>query len=84
MIKKKLTSSTKLFGGEVPFSCCSMHSLNPCIHHGIENTKSVYFYNPDTNISISTHGCHEILVKRKMSTSWSIFGLLFISTTLQV
>lgn len=79
-----LKFSTKLFGGEVPFSCCSMRTVNPCIHHGIENTKSIYIYNVETNLSISSRGCHEIIVKRKMNASWLIFGYLFISMIIQV
>lgn len=53
-----------------------MSSVFPCIHHGIEVTGSVYLYRPETNLSISTHGCFTIVKKKRQIVGWRIIGRL--------
>lgn len=64
--------------GNTPFSCCSLTSIFPCIHHNIENTGKVYLYTPEQNLSISTDGCYQKIRKKKQSVGWQIVGNLFL------
>ncbi|XP_063927863.1 rod outer segment membrane protein 1-like [Zophobas morio] len=64
--------------GNTPFSCCSMKSLSPCIHHNIEVTGKAYLYTPEFNLSISTRGCYEMIRKKKQEMGWLIVGNLFL------
>lgn len=70
--------------GNTPFSCCSMKSLSPCIHHNIEATGKAYLYTPEYNLSISTRGCYEMIREKKQEIGWGIVLNLFIYFCLQV
>ncbi|XP_049820583.1 peripherin-2 isoform X2 [Aethina tumida] len=70
--------------GNTPFSCCSMNSLFPCIHHDIENTGTTYLYVPERNLSISTTGCYDSLLKTKVKYGWQIIGNLFLLMFLEL
>lgn len=70
--------------GNTPFSCCSMKSMFPCIHHNIETTGKSYLYTPEQNLSISTDGCYHKIRKRKMKVGWRIVGNLFLMQFLQI
>lgn len=70
------TLFSKSLEGSTPFSCCSMSSIFPCIHHGIEATGSIYLYRPETNLSISTHGCFAIVKQKRQIVGWKIIGKL--------
>lgn len=70
--------------GNTPFSCCSMTSIFPCIHHNIESTGKVYLYTPEQNLSISTDGCYNKLRKKKQKVGWQIVGNLFLMQVLQL
>ncbi|CAG9859532.1 unnamed protein product [Phyllotreta striolata] len=69
--------------GNTPFSCCSMSSLSPCVHHNIENTGKGYLYTPEQNLSISTTGCHEKILTKTRQVGWKIIGNLLIFIVLQ-
>ncbi|CAG9823665.1 unnamed protein product [Phaedon cochleariae] len=69
--------------GNAPFSCCSITSLFPCIHHNIESTGKAYLYTPEQNLSISTSGCYDKLKKRTEEVGWGIVGNLMLYILLQ-
>lgn len=81
LIKKGHAEKTH---SNTPFSCCSITSLFPCIHHNIENTGKAYLYTPEQNLSISTTGCHEKILKKTREVGWRIIGNLFLLIFLQV
>ncbi|GJQ87618.1 hypothetical protein Trydic_g17446 [Trypoxylus dichotomus] len=58
--------------GETPFSCCSIQSAYPCIHHGVEVASDAYLYRKNSNISVSISGCHSVIIKAKRMTGWSL------------
>ncbi|XP_022913351.1 rod outer segment membrane protein 1-like [Onthophagus taurus] len=70
--------------GEAPFSCCAIQSVYPCIHHGIEVAADAYLYKKDANISVSTEGCHTMILKKREACGWTLvlrlFGLAFLQT----
>nr|XP_015834780.1 PREDICTED: rod outer segment membrane protein 1-like isoform X2 [Tribolium castaneum] len=70
--------------GNTPFSCCSMKSLSPCIHHNIEVTGKAYLYTPEFNLSISTRGCYEMIREKKQTVGWIIVGNLILYIILEV
>lgn len=70
--------------GNTPFSCCSINSIFPCIHHNIENTGKNYLYTPEQNLSISTDGCYHKIRKRKKKVGWKIVKNLFLMQFLQL
>ncbi|CAH1973336.1 unnamed protein product [Acanthoscelides obtectus] len=70
--------------GNTPFSCCSLASSFPCIHHDIEKTGKVYLYTPEQNLSISTVGCFNKLREQEKAVGWNIVGNLFLYTMLQL
>ncbi|KAJ8945088.1 hypothetical protein NQ318_005268 [Aromia moschata] len=80
LVKKGATDNSQ---GNTPFSCCSISSIFPCIHHNIENTGKVYLYTPEVNLSISTHGCYSRLLEKKKEVGWGIIGNLLLYITLQ-
>lgn len=77
-------SETDNSEGNTPFSCCSMASIFPCIHHNIERTGKVYLYTPEQNLSISTRGCYGRLREKKQEIGWEIIGNLFLYIVLQI
>ncbi|KAK9700654.1 Tetraspanin family [Popillia japonica] len=58
--------------GETPFSCCSIQSVYPCIHHGVEVASDAYIYRKNSNISVSITGCHSVIIKAKRTAGWSL------------
>ncbi|XP_060531595.1 rod outer segment membrane protein 1-like [Cylas formicarius] len=83
-LAKKDRNSTKKVPGNTPFSCCSMSSKFPCIHHNIEDTGTSYLYTPEYNLSISIKGCFEILRDKKRSVGLGIVGSLMLIILLQI
>lgn len=53
-----------------------MSTIFPCVHHGIEATGSLYLYRPETNLSISVHGCFTIVKKKRQVVGWKVIGKL--------
>ncbi|KAG5876667.1 hypothetical protein JTB14_027144 [Gonioctena quinquepunctata] len=70
--------------GNTPFSCCSISSIFPCIHHNIEKTGKAYLYTPEQNLSISTKGCYDGLRKKTKEVGWSVVGNLVLFVFLQM
>lgn len=70
--------------GETPFSCCSIRSTYPCIHHGIEVTSDAYLYRKAANLSVSTTGCHTVILGAKISTGWTLVWKTVLLLLLQV
>ncbi|XP_044254049.1 rod outer segment membrane protein 1-like isoform X2 [Tribolium madens] len=70
--------------GNAPFSCCSMKSLSPCVHHKIEVTGKAYLYTPEFNLSISTRGCYEMIREKKQKVGWIIVGNLCLYIILEI
>lgn len=68
----------------VPFSCCLITSMYPCIHHNIEQTGNSYLYAPEYNLSVSTDGCFTKLFERKQTLGWLTVGNLLKYNILQV
>nr|XP_023017754.1 photoreceptor outer segment membrane glycoprotein 2-like [Leptinotarsa decemlineata] len=81
LVKKAATDNTQ---GNTPFSCCSISSIFPCIHHNIETTGKAYLYTPEQNLSISTKGCYDGLRKKTKEVGWGIVGNLVLFIILQV
>jgi hypothetical protein len=73
-----------LADGNTPFSCCSMKSLSPCVHHNIEITGKAYLYTPEFNLSVSTRGCYEMIRDKKKTIGWGIVGNLCLFLLLEV
>ncbi|XP_072377426.1 uncharacterized protein [Diabrotica undecimpunctata] len=70
--------------GNTPFSCCSITSMFPCIHHNIEITGKAYLYTPEQNLSISTEGCHTKLRQKTIQVGWSVIGNLTLFILIQI
>lgn len=67
---------------DVPFSCCSIAALAPCVHQGVttSGTRGDYLYSPERNMTISQDGCHDSLSKRAKTIAWLVaVVLLFVS-----
>lgn len=63
--------------GEVPFSCCNIRTIFPCIHHGIESGINDYKYDVLQNFSINMDGCWSVMERRKTKSGLSVAGYLF-------
>lgn len=81
---EKLTKIKDTSQGNTPFSCCSITSIFPCIHHNIENTGRAYLYTPEQNLSISMEGCYHKIREKKKTVGWGIAGNLFLMQVFQV
>ncbi|KAF2901323.1 hypothetical protein ILUMI_04866 [Ignelater luminosus] len=61
---------------QAPFSCCSMKSIYPCIHHNIESSGLPYKYTKEQNFSLSTAGCFKVVVQLKKQIGLAVIGRL--------
>ncbi|XP_059053288.1 peripherin-2-like isoform X1 [Achroia grisella] len=80
-------SSSKFVADNVPYSCCSMDVLQPCIHHRITQVGNIYKYNPSKQLTIWGAGCEEKLISEMMSVSWrfnAVMALIIIAMIFQV
>lgn len=73
----KLNSMNIKLVGEVPFSCCNIRTIFPCIHHGIESGINDYKYDVLQNFSINMDGCWSVMERRKTKSGLSVAGYLF-------
>ncbi|KAL0819560.1 hypothetical protein ABMA28_007654 [Loxostege sticticalis] len=80
-------SSRKFVADNVPYSCCSMDALCPCIHHGVTKMGAIYKYNPTKQLTIWKDGCEEKLISEMMAVSWrfnAVMALIILAMILQV
>ncbi|XP_045776868.1 photoreceptor outer segment membrane glycoprotein 2-like isoform X1 [Maniola jurtina] len=80
-------SHRKFVADDVPYSCCSMTAMWPCIHHGITQVGKIYKYDPSQQLTIWEDGCEEKLIGEMMSVSWrfnSVMALIIIAMILQI
>ncbi|XP_075983225.1 peripherin-2-like [Anticarsia gemmatalis] len=80
-------SNHKFVSDNVPYSCCSMDELYPCIHHGITKVGTIYKYNPQKQLTIWNAGCEEKLISEMMSVSWrfnAVTALIIVAMIMQV
>lgn len=83
----KTFSNHKFVSDNVPYSCCSMDELCPCIHHGVTQMGTIYKYNPTKQLTIWSAGCEEKLISEMMSVSWRfncVMALIILAMILQV
>ncbi|KAG6455479.1 hypothetical protein O3G_MSEX009222 [Manduca sexta] len=83
----KKFSDRKFVADNVPYSCCSLDSLYPCIHHGVTQPGTIYKYDPNKQLTIWEAGCEEKLINEMMSVSWrfnAVMALIIIAMILQV
>ncbi|XP_052744016.1 photoreceptor outer segment membrane glycoprotein 2 [Bicyclus anynana] len=88
-IKNNITSSSarKFVADNVPYSCCSMEVMRPCIHHGVTRVGTIYKYDPKQKLTIWEDGCEEKLISEMMSVSRrfnSVMVLIIIAMFLQI
>ncbi|CAB3245673.1 unnamed protein product [Arctia plantaginis] len=86
-IDDKTFSDHKFVSDNVPYSCCSMDVLYPCIHHGVTQMGTIYKYNPTTQLTIWNAGCEEKLISEMMSVSWrfnAVMALIIVAMIMQV
>ncbi|CAH2094675.1 unnamed protein product [Euphydryas editha] len=77
----------KFVADNVPYSCCSMNAMWPCIHHGVTQMGTIYKYNPTKQLTIWTDGCEEKLISEMMSVSWrfnAVMALIILAMVLQI
>ncbi|XP_045502567.1 peripherin-2-like [Colias croceus] len=82
-----ILSLRKFVADNVPYSCCSMETMWPCIHHGVTQNGTIYKYDPMTQLTIWEAGCEEKLISEMMSVSWrfnAVMALIIIAMILQV
>ncbi|XP_045532177.1 peripherin-2-like isoform X1 [Pieris brassicae] len=80
-------SVRKFVADNVPYSCCSMDIMQPCIHHGVTKKGTIYKYDPSSQLTIWEAGCEEKLISEMMSVSWrfnAVMSLIIIAMILQV
>ncbi|XP_049878010.1 photoreceptor outer segment membrane glycoprotein 2-like [Pectinophora gossypiella] len=80
-------SNRKFVADNVPYSCCSMDALCPCIHHGITKKGTIYKYDPSKELTIWPTGCEEKLINEMMSVSWqfnAVMALIIFAMIVQV
>ncbi|KAJ2953377.1 hypothetical protein O0L34_g967 [Tuta absoluta] len=81
-----LSSVRKFVADNVPYSCCSMEALRPCVHHAITKPGAIYKYNP-TNLTIYLDGCEEKLITEMMTVSRrfnAVMALIIVAMILQI
>lgn len=69
---------------QAPFSCCSMKSVHPCIHHNIESSNLPYKYTKEQNFSLSTTGCFNVVVQLKKQIGLAVVGRMVMLIFTQV
>ncbi|CAK1550486.1 unnamed protein product [Leptosia nina] len=82
-----ILSLRKFVADNVPYSCCSMNIMQPCIHHGVTKKGTIYKYDPSSQLTIWETGCEEKLINEMMSVSWrfnAVMSLIIIAMILQV
>jgi len=47
-----------------PFSCCNRHSERPCINVDVNNERSHFQYNPNTDVTVYRVGCNVGVTRR--------------------
>ncbi|XP_026494397.1 RDS/peripherin-like protein xRDS35 [Vanessa tameamea] len=80
-------SSRKYVADNVPYSCCSMDVMWPCIHHGVTQMGTIYKYDPAKQLTIWTDGCEEKLINEMTSISWkfnAVMTLIIMAMGLQI
>ncbi|KAG7297890.1 hypothetical protein JYU34_018644 [Plutella xylostella] len=77
----------KFVADNVPYSCCSMEAMCPCIHHGVSHTGTFYKYDPQRQLTIWQAGCEEKLINEMMTVSWrfnAVMGLSIVAMIVQL
>ncbi|GLV34786.1 hypothetical protein CBL_09267 [Carabus blaptoides fortunei] len=77
------TKQNQVTRDDTPFSCCSMRTPYPCIHHDVMSVGSSFLYAPETNLSVSEHGCHTVLLRHTKNVAWKTAFALFCFSILQ-
>ncbi|XP_061721837.1 photoreceptor outer segment membrane glycoprotein 2-like [Cydia pomonella] len=86
VLKSSLQSTHKFVSDNVPYSCCSMDVMQPCVHHRVAHEDTVYKYNPRQKLTIWEAGCEEKLINEMMTISWrlnAVMALITIAMILQ-
>ncbi|XP_047994710.1 photoreceptor outer segment membrane glycoprotein 2-like isoform X2 [Leguminivora glycinivorella] len=86
LLKSSLQSTHKFVSDNVPYSCCSMDVMQPCVHHRVAHEDTVYKYNPREKLTIWEAGCEEKLINEMMTISWrlnAVMGLITVAMIFQ-
>ncbi|XP_063539326.1 photoreceptor outer segment membrane glycoprotein 2-like [Cydia strobilella] len=80
VLKSSLQSTHKFVSDNVPYSCCSMDVMQPCVHHRVAHEDTVYKYNPRQKLTIWEAGCEEKLINEMMTISWRLIAVMALIT----
>ncbi|KAG7204061.1 hypothetical protein KM043_001915 [Ampulex compressa] len=69
---------------DVPFSCCSNDVPKPCVHHDVSRPSSTYDYDPKRNLTISTIGCREKILRSMRVVGYFLNGFFSLLCVYQV
>ncbi|XP_032521395.2 photoreceptor outer segment membrane glycoprotein 2-like isoform X1 [Danaus plexippus] len=73
-----ISSVQKFVSDNVPYSCCSMDVMWPCVHHGVTKIGKIYKYDPGKQLTIWRDGCEEKLIEEMMTISWRFNAVMFL------
>ena len=73
----------EFYTDSVPFSCCNMDSLGPCIHDDVLKVYKRYRYNPELKLAINADGCSAVIADTLQTTliGWVLVALSVVAVS---